>query len=434
MDRIKLKYLTNKPLMYGANESAVSEDKDKPRFIRITDINEDGSLKDTTFKSLDLEKAKPYLLKKNDILFARTGATVGKTYIHSNDELSCFAGYLIKFESDINKLLPKLLFYYSKTIEYQDWIRENTIQATIQNVSAEKYKELKLPIFKMNEQNIVISFLDRKLSDLNFLIYSKEKQIKLLEEQRQAMITEAVTKGLNPNVKMKDSGVDWIGEIPEHWNLKKLKYISKIKTSNVNKKSTDGEKSVKLCNYTDVYYNDFVSNSIDFMQATATKEQIEKFTLKRDNVLITKDSENPNDIGIPAYVVEDFIDVVCGYHLTVLEPKKSKMLGKYLYYSIVAKNFQEQFHSKANGVTRYGLTLSSIGDSLILEPTIEEQLKIISKLDSTSSYYKTMKEKIKKQIIKLKEYRQSLIHEAVSGKIPIEEMETYLKEAENDGN
>lgn len=417
--------------MYGANESAVSEDKDKPRFIRITDINEDGSLKDTTFKSLDLEKAKPYLLKKNDILFARTGATVGKTYIHSNDELSCFAGYLIKFESDINKLLPKLLFYYSKTIEYQDWIRENTIQATIQNVSAEKYKELKLPIFKMNEQNIVISFLDRKLSDLNFLIYSKEKQIKLLEEQRQAMITEAITKGLNPNVKMKDSGVDWIGEIPEHWEVTKIKYTTYVK-------GRIGWQGLRSDEFIDdgpslVTGTDFKNGKIDWQTCYHVSEEryneAVPIQLKEDDLLITKDGT----IGKLALVKEMPERAILNSGIFVTRPLMNQYINSYLYWNLTSAPFSQYIRTMETGSTIKHLYQETFVNYSYALPPKYEQESISYYLNNETQKLETIKQSMLNQISKLKEYRQSLIHEAVTGKIPIEEMETYLKEVEKNG-
>lgn len=90
-----------------------------------------------------------------------------------------------------------------------------------------------------------------------------------------------------------DTGVEWLGDIPEHWDVKKLKFIAYVQPSNVDKKSKDGEQPVRLCNYTDVYYNDKVDESLEYMAATATAEQIEKFTLKAGDTIITKDSEDP---------------------------------------------------------------------------------------------------------------------------------------------
>lgn len=100
----------------------------------------------------------------------------------------------------------------------------------------------------------------------------------------------------------KSSGVEWIGEVPGHWSIKRLKYVATAMPSSIDKKSKDGEQPVRLCNYTDVYKNEFITDDINFMDATASVEQIEKFGLNQGDVLATKDSEDPKDIAIPAVV------------------------------------------------------------------------------------------------------------------------------------
>ena len=129
----------------------------------------------------------------------------------------------------------------------------------------------------------------------------------------------------------KDSGVEWLREIPAHWGVKKLKHIAKVRLSNVNKHSKPRETPVRLCNYTDVYYRDFIAGDIDFMVATATSNQISDFILERGDVLITKDSESFDDIAVPAYVTQSFDDVICGYHLAHIKPTYIK--GSYLFRS-----------------------------------------------------------------------------------------------------
>jgi type I restriction enzyme S subunit len=114
----------------------------------------------------------------------------------------------------------------------------------------------------------------------------------------------------------KDSGIEWIGEIPEHWRVKRLKYIADVSPSNVDKKAKEDQSEVLLCNYVDVYKNEFITKELSFMKATASDAQIEKFTLSQGDVLLTKDSEDPEDIANPALVREELENVICGYHLT----------------------------------------------------------------------------------------------------------------------
>lgn len=123
-----------------------------------------------------------------------------------------------------------------------------------------------------------------------------------------------------PYPAYKASGVEWLGDIPEGWEANKLKFIARNSPSNVDKKSKTGEISVQLCNYTDVYYSEAIEAGTDFMKASATQEQIEKFTLRAGDTIITKDSEDPTDIAVPAFVPKDLDGVVCGYHLSVIRP------------------------------------------------------------------------------------------------------------------
>src|SRR5947209_3071152 len=120
--------------------------------------------------------------------------------------------------------------------------------------------------------------------------------------------------------KYKDTGVEWLGEMPEHWEVKRLKRACHVFPSNVDKKAHEGETPVLLCNYTDVYYNETITAGMDFMDASASSDQIDKFTLRAGDTIITKDSETADDIAIGAYVPADLPGVVCGYHLSMVRP------------------------------------------------------------------------------------------------------------------
>lgn len=190
---VRIKYLTNDPLMYGANESAELDDKNLPRYIRITDLKSNGGLKEETFKSLPKEKAFPYMLKKGDLLFARSGATVGKVYLHESNLPACFAGYLIRYKNDSKKINGKYLYYFTQSYSYKTWIKLNTIQATIQNVSAEKYKNLTIPKPKMEEQTRIVEYLNNIEKQIQETIRLIDEQILKLKSYRQSIIYEAVT-------------------------------------------------------------------------------------------------------------------------------------------------------------------------------------------------------------------------------------------------
>ncbi len=146
--------------------------------------------------------------------------------------------------------------------------------------------------------------------------------------------------------------------------------------SSVDKKSKPGEQPVQLCNYMDVYKNHFIRGDLDFMWATATEREISKCSLVAGDVVITKDSEKYDDIGVPALIREDIPNLVCGYHLAILRPSSREIDGAYLFYALGATEAQHQFHARANGVTRFGLRKNDISDIEIPLPPLPEQRAI----------------------------------------------------------
>lgn len=188
----KLKYMLRTNLMYGANESAESDDPSFPRYIRITDIDEDGNLKPDTFRSLPPLKAEPYLLDKGDLLFARSGATAGKTYLFNEDAKACFAGYLIK-ASLKDVMMPGYLNYYTKSGVYDNWKKSIFIQATIPNIGADKYANLLVTLPSKKEQQDIIKYLDLETGKVNQVVSECKEKIALLQERKQIIINDVVT-------------------------------------------------------------------------------------------------------------------------------------------------------------------------------------------------------------------------------------------------
>ena len=191
----RLKQLLRKPFLYGANEAALDTNREHPRFIRITDMASDGTLKDETFRSLSPEIAAPYMLENNDILLARSGATVGKSFIYKKEfGDSCFAGYLIKASIKEQLFSPNLIYWFCQSDCYWKNIGGSQIQSTIQNVSAEKYGEIKIPIPPSStEQDEICSYIEKKTSKIDDLISACITQIDLTNERKTALISAAVT-------------------------------------------------------------------------------------------------------------------------------------------------------------------------------------------------------------------------------------------------
>jgi restriction endonuclease S subunit len=191
---MRLKHLAKEQLQYGASEASEFSDPERPRFIRITDIDDNGLLREDTFRSLPEKIAGPFLLKGGDLLFARSGATVGKTILYQESwGRACYAGYLIRVRLKKALSLPEFISYFTLSSAYWSWLSATFIQATIQNVSAERYANLAVPLPPLSEQENIVSSLDRKTAKLDALIATVGEGIKRLKEQRTALISAAVT-------------------------------------------------------------------------------------------------------------------------------------------------------------------------------------------------------------------------------------------------
>jgi hypothetical protein len=163
-----------------------------------------------------------------------------------------------------------------------------------------------------------------------------------------------------------------------------VKQVASVRVSNVDKKSVGGEQPVRLCNYTDVYYHEHITTDLPFMEATATADQIAQFAIRCGDVLVTKDSETPEDIAVPSYVTDNMPNVLCGYHLALLRPRPS-ISGRYLFWAMASRLAREQFCACAMGITRFGLRHDAFGEVKIPVPSMNLQRAIADYLDAETA-------------------------------------------------
>jgi type I restriction enzyme S subunit len=206
----------------------------------------------------------------------------------------------------------------------------------------------------------------------------------------------------------------WAERLPQAWRVLPLKYVADISNSNVDKKTYEDGIPVHLCNYTDVYYNDYITSTMEMMRATATASEVRRFSLRRGDVIITKDSESWTDIGVPACVADELSDVICGYHLTMMRPWPNVIYGPFLLRCLQASGIREQLWTAANGVTRYGLGQQGIRDALVPIPPVEIQRSIANFLDRKVAAVDVLIEKRERLISLLAEKQAALIHRAVT--------------------
>jgi type I restriction enzyme S subunit len=177
--------------------------------------------------------------------------------------------------------------------------------------------------------------------------------------------------------------VPWTETLPPDWKAIRLDAVADVLFSNVDKHTIEGEHPVRLCNYVDVYNNERITAALDFMEASAGPREIEKFQVHRHDVLATKDSEEPDDIAIPALVAEDLPGVLCGYHLAMMRPRSKRVHGPFIAWAHASKQFRAQYEAKAVGVTRFGLSQYAFRAARVPLPPLPEQERIAAYLDAS---------------------------------------------------
>ena len=387
--------------------------------IRQRTLLEDRSRKDAS----RLDRSAYKLIQPGDIAYNKMRAWQGA--IGMSEYLGIVSpAYIVQRPRDgaNARYLHYLLRTPAFATEAERW--SYGIASDMWSLRPEHFKMIYACVPPPEEQAAIVRYLDHTDGRIRRYLRSRERLIELLNEYRQATIHETVTRGLDPDVPLKPSGVEWLGDVPAHWEMRRLRHAVNMKVSNVDKHSKEGELPVRLCNYVDVYKNDRITENMPFMRATAKADEIDRFRLEIGDVLITKDSEVWNDIGVPAFVEYSARDLVCGYHLALLRPLKTVLNGAYLFYALQSSAIAYQFHIAANGVTRYGLSQRAIKSALLPIPPLAEQAAIAAYLDKQTAAVDTAMTHAQREIELLSEYRTRLIVDVVTGQVDVREAGT----------
>jgi type I restriction enzyme S subunit len=202
------------------------------------------------------------------------------------------------------------------------------------------------------------------------------------------------------------------------WGSIPLRHAARVVVSNVDKKSVEGQQPVRLVNYTDVYYGDTITSDDELMVATATAEQISRFRVRPGDTLITKDSETPEDIAVPAFIGSADADMVCGYHLAMIRPNR-RYHPRFLYWALSSQPVREQAAVAANGMTRYGITSGAIHSLQVPSPPLGEQRRIADFLDDQTAAERALISGVRQQVVGLNRLRGSLVTATVSGQFDV---------------
>lgn len=251
-----------------------------------------------------------------------------------------------------------------------------------------------------DEQDKIVEYIKFQSEKIDRFIAAKLRFIEYLNEQKQTIIDDAVSHK------------------SEGWVSKRLKFIADVCLSSVDKHTKEDEIPIRLCNYNDVYKNDFITNDMELMEATATEAEINKFKLFKGDIIITKDSETSDDIGVPAIVAEELENIICGYHLAIIKADETQILNEFLFRAFQSKDNNLYFEINSTGVTRVGLGLNYIkGVRISFPKDLDIQRQIVNYINTeTQSIYKAIA-KAEREIELINEYQESMIANAVMGYI-----------------
>ena len=352
-------------------------------------------------------------LKKDDIVMSVRG-TMGKIgLVTDNIENANITANLLRLSPNKNKVYSKWLVWLMESSRFNEELDNYSDQTTIKTIRVPNLLSINIPLPKYDEQNAIANFLYQKTAEIDGLIADKEKLIELLQEKRQAIITEAVTKGLNPNVRMKDSGVEWIGEIPEEWELIKIKFVVTIYSGNGFKEELQGktEGDYPFFKVSDINGNGKLAissnNYVDEDDVVNNGWNI----IPKNSILFPKIGEalkkNHRKINACSCLIDN--------NIAAIKTNERIIDFNYFYYYFCCVN-AEWF---VNPGAVPSINNAYLKNFMVLLPSKNEQKAIANFLDQKTAEIDDLITEIKLQIRKLKEYRQSLISEAVTGKIDV---------------
>lgn len=380
-----------------------------------------GYITEDTFRKLECKD-----VYEGDILISRLNEPISRACIVPNLNsriVTCVDNVI--YRPDCNRFNKKYIIYVLNCTPYTEKANLSARGVTMHRVSRTMLGNFYIPVPSIAEQQVIASFLDAKTKPIDDIIAKREKQIKLLEEMKSTIISRAVTKGLNPDAQMKDSGIEWIGEIPEGWEMRKLKYILKSEKYNIKTgpfgtqlKGNDlrEEGDVPVYNQRNVIDNQFHSPSV-FVTLDKANE-LAGFHTKPNDVLIT----SRGTIGKAAILPNGAKEGILHPCLIALRINQDLVNLKYLLYYINRfEGFAINVFLESNATTIEVIYTDTLKNIFVTLPQLEEQKRIVSYLDSETSKIDTRIAKRRKQIELLQEYKQALITAAVTGKIDVRE-------------
>lgn len=395
------------------------ENNDDIVVLRVADFNRNKLVIDNsklTLRNIKKSEIGNRLLKKGDLLIEKSGGgdktLVGCVVLFNENYKALTSNFVAKMtsKSNVNSYFLNYFFaaLYANNINYQS-IKQTT---GIQNLDTNSYLNEKLALPSLHEQEAIVSFLNQKTSEIDQAIAIKEQQIALLNERKQIVIQKAVTQGLDPNVLMKDSGLNGVGNIPQDWEVIKFKYLAKVRYG-LGQPPRQLDNGLKIIRATNVERGKIVEKGMLYIDPNDIPWDRNP-TLNKDEIIVVRSGAYTGDSAI---VTEEYAGSIAGYDMVATPfncyPKflSTVLLSHYVLY--------EQIYLLRMRSAQPHLNAEELNELQIVVPPMNQQQLIANYIEKVEVDIGEAISLIKQQLEKLKEYKTTLINDAVTGKIKV---------------
>lgn len=350
-------------------------------------------------------------VEKDEILLLWDGANAGE-FMRAKAGVLSSTMAVIRPHSTISN---DFLYYHFK--DFERYLKEITVGMGIPHVNPHELLNFSLQVPLKEKQILIANYLDRKITEIDDLISQKKKLLKLYEKEKEIIINETVIKGINPDVILKDSGIEYIGLIPKQWSIKKLRYLGEC-SNGISKSGDQFGYGFPFVSYGDVYKNRILPDVVDGLVNSSDNDKINYSVIKGD-VFFTRTSETVEEIGLASTCIQTINEAVFAGFLIRFRPFDNVLYDGFSKYYFSAQIHRRFFIKEMNIVTRASLSQELLKRLPVALPTIEEQKEIATYLDNYTLEIDSRLAKIKKLINLLKEYKTVLISEVITGRIEI---------------
>jgi len=413
-DVVKLKYIAEARTGNSIkdDEKELYEDsKEAIPYISTKDINVNSNKIDYENGMYTKKNDSSFrVAQKNSILMCIEGGSAGRKIAFTDRDVS-HINKLCNFDSF--KSSNKFIYYYMQSPSFLEEFRLN-MSGLIGGVSVSSLKQFEIPYPELEHQQKIANFLDKKVAEIDHILDKTRESIEEYMKYKQSIITEAVTKGLNPNAEMKGSGIEWIGEIPKHWKVRKLRYLGTLQNG-ISKSGDDFGFGYPFISYGDVYKNYSLPLRVEGL-VNSTEKDRDTYSVKKGDVFFTRTSETIEEVGFAATCLDNIENAVFAGFVIRFRPNKHDLAENFSKYYFRSEMHRRFFVKEMNLVTRASLSQELLKKLPVIIPPIKEQQEIADYINKQCTEIDSLISQKETLLKDLEVYKKSLIFECVTGK------------------